>query len=170
MSLAYPLTYLLAYLGTYSLRLTCLPTTYILNILRGVWGGTRTPLRSPAIRRDPPADTPAPWSLVPGPWSLVPGPWSLVPGPWSLVPGPWSLVPGPWSLVPGPWSVVPGPWSLVPGPWSLVHGPLYPSSRYQIMAQMLFGRFWLQNKDLGPFLGAIDIIFRAGYVPTGPGG
>ena len=35
------------------------------------------------------------------------------------------------------------------------------------MAQMLFGRFWLQNKDLGPSVGAIDIIFRAGSVPMG---
>ena len=43
------------------------------------------------------------------------------------------------------------------------------SSRYQIMAQMLFGRFWLQNKDLGPSLGAIDIISRALSVPTSPG-
>ena len=43
------------------------------------------------------------------------------------------------------------------------------SSRYQIMAQMLFGRFWLQNKDLSPSVGAIDIIFRAGSVPMGPG-
>ena len=41
---------------------------------------------------------------------------------------------------------------------------------YQIMAQMLFGRFWLQNKDLSPSVGAIDIIFRAGSVPMGPGG
>ena len=38
------------------------------------------------------------------------------------------------------------------------------------MAQMLFGRFWLQNKDLSPSVGAIDIIFRAGSVPMGPGG
>ena len=38
------------------------------------------------------------------------------------------------------------------------------------MAHMLFGRFWLQNEDLGPSLGVIDIIFRAGSVPMGPGG
>ena len=38
------------------------------------------------------------------------------------------------------------------------------------MAQMLFGRFWLQNKDLGPSIKAIDIIFRARSVPMGPGG
>ena len=38
------------------------------------------------------------------------------------------------------------------------------------MVQMLWGRFGLQNKDLGPSLGAIDIIFRAGSVPTSPGG
>ena len=37
------------------------------------------------------------------------------------------------------------------------------------MAQMLLGRFWLQNKDLGLSLGAIDIIFRAGSDPTNPG-
>ena len=37
------------------------------------------------------------------------------------------------------------------------------------MAQMLFGRIWLQNKDLDPSIGAIDIIFRAGSVPMGPG-
>ena len=43
------------------------------------------------------------------------------------------------------------------------------SSWYQIMAQMLFGRIWLQNKDLDPSIGAIDIIFRAGSVPMGPG-
>ena len=41
---------------------------------------------------------------------------------------------------------------------------------YQIMAQMLFGRFWLQNKDLSPSVGAIGSIFRAGSVPMGPGG
>ena len=44
------------------------------------------------------------------------------------------------------------------------------SSWYQIMAQMLFGRIWLQNKDLDPSIRAIDIIFRAGSVPTGPRG
>ena len=43
------------------------------------------------------------------------------------------------------------------------------SSWYQIMAQMLFGRLWLLNEDLGPSIGAIDIIFRAGSVPTGLG-
>ena len=39
-----------------------------------------------------------------------------------------------------------------------------------MMAQMLFGRFWLENKDLSPSIGAIGIIFRAGSVPMGPGG
>ena len=64
--------------------------------------------------------------------------------------------------------------SIVDHPASTInHQPSinsHQSSRYQIMAQMLFGRFWLQNKDLGPSLGAIDIIFRAGSVPMGPGG
>ena len=58
------------------------------------------------------------------------------------------------------------------GSWrSRVRIPPPPSPNFgQIMAQMLFGRFGLQNKDLGPSFGAIDIIFRAGSVPMGPGG
>ena len=106
-------TYLLAYLGTYILRLTYLPTTYILNIVRGGPGGNKD---SAAIRRDP-LRSPGRHPRPPGPWSLAPGPWSLVPGPWSLAPGPWPLVPGPLPLsrVPCPWPAVPGPLSL-PGP------------------------------------------------------
>ena len=46
------------------------------------------------------------------------------------------------------------------GPWSKFG---------RIMSQMLFGRFWLQNQDLGASAGAIDIVFRAGSVPMGPG-
>ena len=38
----------------------------------------------------------------------------------------------------------------------------------QIMSRMFFGRFWLQNKDLGASLGAIEQVFRAGSVPIGP--
>ena len=39
----------------------------------------------------------------------------------------------------------------------------------QIMSRMFYGRFWLQNKDLGASLGAIEPVFRAGSVPIGPG-
>ena len=43
------------------------------------------------------------------------------------------------------------------------------SSLYQIMAQTLFDRIWLQNEDLGTSLRAKLLIFRAGSVPTSPG-
>ena len=39
----------------------------------------------------------------------------------------------------------------------------------QIMSRMFFGRFWLQNKDLGASLGAIEPVFRDLSVPIGPG-
>ena len=39
----------------------------------------------------------------------------------------------------------------------------------QIMSRMFFERFWLQNKDLGASLGAIDPVFRDLSVPIGPG-
>ena len=73
-----------------------------------------------------------------------------------------------------PRECTPGPeWSrtrlLVPSGRGF-ESPLPPSPSFgQIMAQMLFGRFWLQNKDLGLSLGAIDIIFRDLSVESGPG-